>query len=371
MDGTAVEIALSHPRKYSMLVLGIESSCDETAAAVVRYEEGAAGRVLSDVVRSQIEAHAPFGGVVPEIAARDHLRAIMPVVESALKDANLELDAIDGIAATRCPGLVGALLVGLQTAKAMAWTANKPLVGVDHLVGHLLSVFLQRPDEAPPDVCFPYIGLLVSGGHTALYRVDGTNLDDIKELGATRDDAVGEAFDKVAKMLGLGYPGGPIVDRLAQKGQRENCPLELKTALSGSLEMSFSGIKSAMARHVAQAGEMSDQTVADLCAQFQYLVVRTLAKKTLRAARQEDLKAVALAGGVAANSELRSTMQKACDHYGLRLHVPAFRSCTDNAAMIAYAGAVRLAKGERDGLDMSPEPRTSLARVTRKGRGKR
>ena len=197
-----------------MRVLGIETSCDETAAAVVT----ATGEVLSDVVRSQIAAHAPYGGVVPEIASRDHARAVAPVVIEALAQAGVELRDVDGIAVTNQPGLSGALLVGLQMAKGLAWAAEKPLVGVDHLVGHLLAVFLRRPAAEAKVPEYPFVALLVSGGHTAIYRVDGPELSKVHEIGATRDDAAGEAFDKVAKLLGLGYPGGPVVDRLAAQG---------------------------------------------------------------------------------------------------------------------------------------------------------
>ncbi len=349
-----------------MLVLGIESSCDETAAAVVDHE----GRILSDIVRSQIASHAPYGGVVPEIAARDHMRAIVPVVREALAEAQLDLSQLDGIAATNRPGLVGALLVGLQAAKGLAWASDKPLIGVDHLVGHLLSVFLQRGDNSlTPE--FPFVGLLVSGGHTALYHCTGPDRTQVQELGATRDDAVGEAFDKVAKLLGLGYPGGPVIDRLAKRGDAARSGVALPSPMAHSLEFSFSGIKSAMARQVKNAPPVGEQATADLCAAFQSVVCKTLVKKTVRAARLHGLERVIVAGGVAANSELRSRMQTACEAAGLALHIPALASCTDNAAMIAYAGAQKLARGDTAELTLSPSPRTELPRVTRKGHGKR
>jgi N6-L-threonylcarbamoyladenine synthase len=353
-------------------VLGIESSCDETAAAVVQAD----GMVLSDVVRSQVEAHAPYGGVVPEIAARDHLRAIAPVVESALADAGLSLADVSGVAVTHRPGLVGALLVGVQVAKGLAWASGKPLVGVDHLVGHLLSVFVRREDETatPTAVRFPFVGLLVSGGHTALYLCEGPRISAIQELGATRDDAVGEAYDKVAKLLGLGYPGGPLIDRLASRGEASKSPLALKPPMAHreSLEFSFSGLKSAVARHVAAHGiPDSDEGTAHLCAAFQDAVVTTLVRKTLRATKETKVSDVVIAGGVAANSALRARARAACDERGLRLHVPDFRLCTDNAAMIAYAGAVAMSEGRHDSLDLGPSPHTALPRHTRKGRGKR
>ena len=353
-----------------MRVLGIESSCDETAAAVVTE----AGEVLSDVVRTQVESHAPYGGVVPEIACRDHLRAVGPVVERALELAGVPLGELDGIAVTRRPGLVGALLVGLQFAKGLAWTSGLPLVGVDHLHGHLLAAFLRYGDEREPrpPPSFPFVGLLVSGGHTALYRCDGPRAVDVRELGATRDDAAGEAFDKLAKLLGLGYPGGPIVDRLAAQGVAERAPCKLPAPMAQGLEFSFSGLKSAVARHVAAAGvPLGEQATADLCAAFQGTLVDTLVNKTLRAARREAIPRIVLAGGVAANRGLRERMRAACEARGLELFVPLVRSCTDNAAMIAYAGAQRLSRGERDGLDIGPERRTELERLTRKGRGPR
>jgi N6-L-threonylcarbamoyladenine synthase len=354
-----------------MLVLGVESSCDETAAAVVRGD----GLVLSDVVRSQVDAHAPYGGIVPEIAARDHLRAVAPVVGRALEEAGVTLADVDAVAATCQPGLVGALLVGMQLGKGLAWGASKPFVGVDHLMGHLLSVFLRRSEEQPAaGPTFPFLGLLVSGGHTALYRAEAPRPEAIEELGATRDDAVGEAFDKVAKLLGLGYPGGPIIDRLAAEGDAAAAPVRLPVPMGhrDSPEFSFSGIKSAVARHVATAGvPVSRQDKANLCAAFQRVVTRTLVKKTVRTALRLGIREVVVTGGVAANRELRERMARACDEHGLALYVPPLRSCTDNAAMIAYAGAVALAGGQRDTLDRAPSTRTLLPRVTRKGRGKR
>jgi len=353
------------------VVLGIESSCDETAAAVVQGD----GLVLSDVVRSQIELHAPFGGVVPEIAARDHMRAVAPVVEQALRDANMSLDDVDAVAVTNRPGLIGALLVGVQFGKGLAWAAGKPLLAVDHLVGHLLSVFLRRgsaPGAAPPT--FPLIGLLVSGGHTALYRCDGPDVAQMQELGATRDDAVGEAFDKVAKLLGLGYPGGPIIDCLAAQGDADRAAAALPTPMGhkDSPEFSFSGLKSAVARHVAsEQAPSNEQELADLCAAFQRVVTRTLVRKTVRTAQRFDVSTVVVAGGVAANRELRGRMRAACEERGIRLHVPSLESCTDNAAMIAYAGTLELLAGRVQDMSLGPATRTVLPRVTRKGRGKR
>jgi N6-L-threonylcarbamoyladenine synthase len=353
-----------------MRVLGIETSCDETAAAVVTD----AGLVLSDVVRSQIAIHAPFGGIVPEIAARDHARSIVPVIREAIDRAGMRLADVDGIAVTSRPGLAGALLVGLSTAKGLSFSIGAPMVGVDHLVGHLLAVFLQRQEQTVEVPEYPYLALLASGGHTALYRVDGPRLDAIKEIGATRDDAAGEAFDKVGKLLGLGYPGGPIVDKLAASGDASRAmnALPKSTAYRKNLEFSFSGIKSSIARYVAGVGQpIEGQPLNDLCAAFQWAVVETLVGKTIHAARTEGLARVVLAGGVAANRGLRARMAERCTNANLSLFVPPFASCTDNAAMIAYAGAQRLVAGENDGMDLAPSTKTALERVTRKGGGPR
>jgi N6-L-threonylcarbamoyladenine synthase len=351
-----------------VLVLGLESSCDETGAAVVDD----AGRVLADVVHSQVSVHAPYGGVVPELASRDHLRNVGPVVRDALARAGATLQDLDGVAVTNRPGLVGALLVGVQAAKGLAWGAGKPLVGVDHLVGHLLSVFLRRGegDAEPPGL--PFVALLVSGGHTAIYRVDAPRPDAITELGATRDDAAGEAFDKIAKVLGLGYPGGPVVDRLASQGDASRVKLSAPMPSKSSLEMSFSGIKTQVALLVARhEGERDQAWVADVCASFQAAVTGVLARKLIDAATREGVRDVVLGGGVAANRELRRRVSELAVARGLRVALPPLASCTDNAAMIAYAGAARLAAGERDDWNLVATSRTVLARSTRKGRGRR
>ena len=351
-----------------MLVLGIESSCDETAASVVQGRS-----VRSDVVHSQVELHAAYGGVVPELASRDHLRNMMPVVTQALYDAGVQLADLDAIAVTSRPGLSGALLIGTQTAHAMAWAAEKPLVGVDHLVGHLLAVFLEFPGiECPPAPAFPFIGLLASGGHTAIYKVAGPDHTAITELGATRDDAAGEAYDKVAKLLGLGYPGGPVIDRLAREGNPDGVQLSKPMARRDSMEFSFSGLKTNVARWVATHGRPgNDATLRDLCAAFQRRVVETLIEKTLLAADLEGIDSIVLAGGVAANSALRSQGKAACERRGKRLVVPHFRACTDNAAMIAYAGSFLASAGQDDRGTLCISPRTVLPRLTRKGGGPR
>lgn len=358
-----------------MLVLGIESSCDETAAAVVRTERalGEAGYVLSDVVHTQIQVHAPFGGVVPELASRDHMRNIRPVVATALERAGVTLDQVDGIAVTCRPGLSGALMVGVQMASGLGWAANKPIAGVDHLVGHLLAVFLQYPDvECPQPPTYPFVALIASGGHTAIYRVDAPQPDRIIELGATRDDAAGEAYDKTAKLLGLGYPGGPIIDKLAAEGDPDGVELSKPMPSRKSLEFSFSGLKTNVARWVETHGlPGNDRVLRDLCAAFQRRVVDALVSKAIRATRDQGLRTLVMGGGVAANRALRARALAAGERHGIRVVVPPIKCCTDNAAMIAYAGSQRLISGADDRGDLAISPRTVLPRLTRKGKGPR
>lgn len=335
-----------------MRVLGIESSCDETAAAIVDD-----GRIVrSEIVASQNEVHARYGGVVPELASRAHILNIVPVVKAALDQAACDLDDIDGIAVTNAPGLVGALLVGLQTAKAIAWVAELPLVGVHHLEGHLSAIALEP--ESPP---FPHLALIVSGGHTSLVRVDERRT--LFELGATRDDAAGEAFDKGAKLLGLGYPGGAVIDAIAKTGDPKAIAFpRAMTAESHGDDFSFSGLKTFLLHHVRAHGIPEGRQLADLCASYQSAIVEVLVRKTRRVARRLRLEHVQICGGVAANSTLRDAMRRAGAEDGFRVYVPSPARCTDNAAMIAVAGYHRLMQGERSGLDLDVQPSAPLVR---------
>ena len=331
-----------------MLCLGIESSCDETAAAVVKD-----GReVLSSVVRSQIDLHRVFGGVVPEIACRAHAEAILPVVERALADASARPEDLDVIAVTHRPGLIGALLVGVSAAKALAFALGKPIVGVDHIEAHLYANRLAHADFA-----WPNVGLIVSGGHTALYHSRGP-ADHVK-LGATRDDAAGEAFDKVSKIMGLGYPGGPIIDALAREGNAK--AVEMPRLDDKGPDFSFSGVKTAVLYKWKGQNAGRGRKVkappprpapADLAAAFQESVVDVLVAKTLRAAGELGVKAVALGGGVACNSRLRERMAEACAKAGIKLFIPPPNLCTDNAAMVAGLGSALFAAGVVSTLEL-------------------
>jgi len=310
-----------------MIVLGIETSCDETAAAVVEN-----GRIiLSSVVSSQIDVHHRYGGVVPELASRKHLEAVVPVVDEAISVSGVQPENLDVIAATRGPGLVGALLVGFSFAKAYAFALDIPLVGVNHLDGHINSVFLEP--EPPP---FPFVALLVSGGHTAIYHV--TSHTDIELMGQTRDDAAGEAYDKVAKMLGLGYPGGSIIDRFAQKGDPVKIEFPRSYLDKSSFDFSFSGLKTAVNRYIQQHPNQYREQVSDIAAGFQEAVIDVLCYKVTHAAQRKNCDHIALVGGVAANQRLRERLRNDAHSSGLTVHIPSIEFCGDNAAMIAAVG---------------------------------
>ena len=331
-----------------MRVLGIETSCDDTAAAVV--EHGPEGPVLrSNVVAAQ-EIHGEFGGVVPELASRAHLELLPRTVERALAEAGLGFADVDGIAVTRAPGLLGALLVGVSYAKALAFALDRPFVGVNHIEAHLLAPLLEGAVLE-----MPAVGAVVSGGHSEIFVVHAIGRYSI--VGTTRDDAIGEAFDKVAKLLGLGFPGGPAVDRLARSGDATRYPLPRGMAGSGDFDLSYSGLKAAVRRLVERTPEPREETfVADVCASFQAVAVDALLAKLEAAARAHGARCLLVGGGVACNSRLRDGLEA----MGARLGIPAFRPspplCADNAAMIALVGGLRLLRGERDGLDLEPVP---------------
>jgi len=337
-----------------LLILGIESSCDETAAAVVRD-----GRVaLSDVVSSQVDVHKRWGGVVPELASRAHVLQVMPVVDEALEKAGVRIADVDAIAVTTGPGLIGALLVGVQAAKGLAWVSGKPLVGVNHLEGHLLAI---RLTENPPEP--PFLGLVVSGGHTSLFHV--ADFGAYRLLGSTRDDAAGEAYDKVAKMLGLPYPGGVHIDTLAQGGDPKAIRFpraHLKEG--GELDFSFSGLKTAVLTWLEKNPKPEGQALSDLCASFQEAVADPLTRKAVRAAQRFGLTRLVVAGGVAANSRLRALAKERAEEAGLTLHLPPPRLCTDNGAMIAVAGTHAFQRGVRGDLAMNADPAWRLGTVT-------
>ncbi len=331
-------------------LLAIETSCDETAAAVI----GSGHELLSNVVRSQIDDHVIFGGVVPELASRCHLEAIGPVVSQALQEAGCELNDIASVAATRGPGLVGCLLVGLSYAQGLAVARDLPMLGVNHLEGHLLAPFVGM--ESPP---FPFLGLVVSGGHTEL--LVARSVGDYEILGATRDDAAGEAFDKSARLLGLSYPGGIAVDRLARDGDPGALSLPRGMLHKGGYDFSFSGLKTAVWQHTQRVGVPTGQGLHDFCASLQEAIVEVLAHKTQRAAKELGLTRIVVSGGVAANSRLRAVFSDLTDREGWDLHLAERRLCTDNAGMIGYAASLRMALGERSPLNLNVRPGLALS----------
>ncbi len=351
----------------TLTVLGIETSCDETAAAVIRLDPenpDGPGEILSNCVHSQIEVHAPYGGVVPEIAARSHVSIIDGLIEQAIADADIELTALDGIAATAGPGLVGGVMVGLMTGKMLALSLDKPFIGVNHLEGHALTVRLCAP------LAFPYLLLLVSGGHCQLIAVKAHGV--YETYGSTLDDAAGEAFDKAAKLMGLGYPGGPAIEAIAQKGEATAFDLPRPLRGDGGCDFSFSGLKTALRVRATDMQPVSDIDVANLAASLQQAITDCLVERSLNAmqrfsedetitAKNDDsmLKFV-VAGGVAANTHIKTALEQACTAQDFSFHVAPPQLCTDNAAMIAWAGAERLRVGKISPLDMAARPRWPL-----------
>jgi N6-L-threonylcarbamoyladenine synthase len=332
-----------------MIVLAIESSCDDTGAALV--ENGR--KILSNCLSSQDEVHKHYGGVVPELASRRHLESIVPVIRGALDQAHISLDQVEGVAVTRGPGLVGSLLVGIMAAKAIAHAKALPLVGVNHLMGHLLAIFLEQ------EVAFPFIGMVASGGHTALYLAEGFTA--FRLLGRTRDDAAGEAFDKVAKYLGLGYPGGMVIEQLASRGDPKAISFPRAYLAKDSLDFSFSGIKTAVVNY-CRGHHPFDDGIADIAASFQEAVVDVLVDKIIWAARQYKVTGTVVAGGVASNGRLRERLTKAGEGAGIQAYFPAPYLCRDNAAMVGVAGFHLLKEGKKDGLDISALSRWPLGK---------
>ncbi len=324
-----------------MLVLGIDSSCDDMSAAVL-----CEGReVLSNVTSSQEDIHVKYGGIVPELASRRHLETVIPVVEEALKKASVSLSDIDGIGVTYGPGLVGSLLVGLSFAKAVSLSKGIPFIGINHLEGHIAIAFLEE------DVSLPFIALLVSGGHTLLCRVDG--FGSYRLLGQTRDDAAGEAFDKVAKVLGIGYPGGIHIDRLSQEGRPDAIDFPRAYISKESFDFSFSGLKTAVFRFVRDSGRIEGEQLNDLAASFQEAVVEVLVEKTVRACIETGVRDVFVTGGVAANTRLRERISERAEGEGIRVRIPPKWLCTDNGVMIGVAAYRRLVRGESSPLNLN------------------
>lgn len=332
------------------LILGIESSCDETSASVIKN-----GRyILSNVISSQVDLHKKYGGVVPEIASRKHVELIMPVINQALEEAGVALKDIDAIGVTYGPGLVGALLVGLTAAKAIAFTTGKPLVGVHHIEGHIAANYLQYPELEPPFIC-----LVASGGHSHIVLVEG--YDKFEILGQTRDDAAGEAFDKISRAIGLGYPGGPLIDKYAAQGNSKAVKFPRVQFEDGSLDFSFSGLKTAVLNHLNRLEQTGEQVnIPDVAASFQQAVVDVLVKNTISAAAQKGVNKIALAGGVAANSQLRSEMKSLAKKQGIEVLYPDLILCTDNAAMIGCAAYFEYKNGKRSGMDLNAIPGLKL-----------
>lgn len=320
-------------------ILGIESSCDETAAAVVRN-----GKIpLSNIVSSQVDIHSKYGGVVPEIASRKHIESIIPVVNEALEQAGVSTESIDAVAVTQGPGLVGSLMVGFSAAKAIAYSLNRPLVYVDHLEAHITAAHLEN------DISFPFIALIVSGGHTNLYYVSGYT--EFELIGKTRDDAAGEAFDKAAKILGLGYPGGIEIDRLSRSGDPGKIKFPRPFLDKKNFDFSYSGLKTSLLYYIKDNPESIEKEIEDICASYQEAIVDTLIAKTLSAANKYNVKNIVVSGGVACNSRLREFSIEIFTKRGMNIYIPSPKFCTDNAAMISALGYFRLESGERAAMD--------------------
>jgi len=334
-----------------MLILGIETSCDDAAAAIFETELAGCGKIRSSAVANQDDIHRLYGGIVPELASRNHVVTMMPIIERALAEAGCTLRDIGGIAVTRGPGLVGSLLVGLMCAKGLAQATGIPFVGVNHIEGHLLAPLIEHT------IAMPYLALVVSGGHTALFVVE--DFGHYRRLGSTRDDAAGEAFDKVAKLMGLGYPGGKIIDDISKRGRRKAVKVPRAHVKGAAMDFSFSGVKTAVANFLrSDAGAATSRE--DLAASFQEAVVDMLIRPTIAAAHATGINTVALTGGVAANSRLRERLAQLLEAEHRRVVAPALRYCTDNAAMIAMAGSYRLLRGESDSLGLDAAANLSL-----------
>lgn len=333
-----------------MLVLGIETSCDETGVALYDIQRG----LLAHRLHTQMKMHAEYGGVVPELASRDHIRRILPLTSECLRAANVKLAQVDAIAYTEGPGLAGALLVGASVANAIAFALNKPVIGVHHLEGHLLSPLLADPAPA-----FPFVALLVSGGHSQLMRVDGVGQYQL--MGETLDDAAGEAFDKTAKLLGLPYPGGPLLSRLAEDGDPTRFQLPRPMLNTADLDFSFSGLKTAVLTLVREQNSIDDQTRADICRAFQDAIVEVLVKKSLKALKQTGLSQLVIAGGVGANKQLRQQLDQMAPKKRFKVFYPPLEFCTDNGAMIAFAGAQRLQQAAHTDGAYAVKPRWDMA----------
>lgn len=333
-----------------MLILGIETSCDETSASVIK--DGI--KILSNVVYSQL-VHNKYGGVVPELASREHIRTIVPVVRTASDQADISLDKIEGVAVTYGPGLVGSLLIGLSFAKALSFSLKIPLIGINHIEGHIFANFLEHPDISPPFIC-----LVISGGHSNLVYVAGKGIYEL--LGQTRDDAAGEAFDKVAKVLNLGYPGGPVIDKVSAEGKPDFVRFPRAHLEEDSFDFSFSGLKTAVAIYVSKLSEEDLKSHRiDIATSFQEAVVDILLEKGIKACHSKNTQKIALAGGVARNSRLREKLQAEADKHHFQVFFPSPILCTDNAAMIAAVGDFRLSQGERSGLDLNAIPYAPLS----------